>query len=538
MEYTQRIMCEYSSYEKDEDDEDRDITLINFKKLMRTKKCVIFPNQEEIANKVVHAFSQRHIISVLVVAKTQSGKTGSMAATIKKLAESSDIIIPINNIFIVTGLSSCEWREQTMERFPKNMNDNILHRDGLMDTFVERIKYKKNILIIMDEIQIAAKTKQTVYNAFASAGLLDKQYLYTHDIKILEYSATPDGSIYDLDKWSSSSCRILADGGDGYVGANDMLRLGRVFQYKDLWGYNKVTGEIDPAVYDNISEIETLISERYPRPLYHIIRAHVTQGTSENITMENFKQIFDKDHFDFITYDGESGIKDINIILSRRPLKHTFIFIKEMLRCAKTICKKFKGISYERYSTEPHDSTIIQGLVGRDTGYDSNSISICFTNIESIEKYERLWDSGFLDKSIKWQSKTTKFSKRKGLSTGKTKTFNDPTHYGAKSEEKAQEIMPEIKRFSTQSLLKEYYEKNNEEHIGGGKRGPNDRKIKPDGLFYEATLRSTTKVFEESEILANCKWGLNDASKYRVYPCYRNTTDPSTLVWLLIYYKL
>ena len=53
MEYTQRIMCEYSSYEKDEHDEDRDITLINFKKLTRTKKCIIFPNQEEIANKVV-----------------------------------------------------------------------------------------------------------------------------------------------------------------------------------------------------------------------------------------------------------------------------------------------------------------------------------------------------------------------------------------------------------------------------------------------------------------------------------------------------
>ena len=52
----------------------------------------------------------------MVVAKTQSGKTGSMCATIKQYLEDSSNLIPIENIYIITGLSSCEWKEQTKER--------------------------------------------------------------------------------------------------------------------------------------------------------------------------------------------------------------------------------------------------------------------------------------------------------------------------------------------------------------------------------------------------------------------------------------
>ena len=63
------------------------------------------------------------------------------------------------------------------------------------------------------------------------------------------------------------------------------------------------------------------------------------------------------------------------------------------MRCSKTIEKKtYIGILYERHSKNPFDSTIIQGLVGRNTGYNVNDESICFTNIESIIKYKNLYD--------------------------------------------------------------------------------------------------------------------------------------------------
>jgi hypothetical protein len=56
-----------------------------------------------------------------------------------------------------------------------------------------------------------------------NAGLLNVSKLYEHDIKILEYTATPDGTIYDLMKWNDASTKILADVGDGYLSAYDLL---------------------------------------------------------------------------------------------------------------------------------------------------------------------------------------------------------------------------------------------------------------------------------------------------------------------------
>ena len=87
-------------------------------------------------------------------------------------------------------------------------------------------------------------------------------------------------------------------------------------------------------------------------------------------------------------------------ILSTKPSVHTFIFIKETLRCAKTIDKTYVGVLYERASRRVSDSSIIQGLAGRATGYHNFPL-IIFTNIPSVERYRLLWDNKF-DPSVKW----------------------------------------------------------------------------------------------------------------------------------------
>ena len=130
-----------------------------------------------------------------------------------------------------------------------------------------------------------------------------------------------------------------------------------------------------------------------------------------------------------------------------------------MLRCAKTLKKNFIGILYDRHSKNPDDATIIQGLIGRDTGYDNNGISICYTNINSIEKYEELWNSNFEDTTIKWNSKTTKYTN--GILSSKN-TFNDPKDYdgfSVESDESDKRKEPVIKKFKTQEEAKEYYNK-------------------------------------------------------------------------------
>ena len=96
-------------------------------------------------------------------------------------------------------------------------------------------------------------------------------------------------------------------------------------------------------------------------------------------------------------------------MLKIAPTQHTIIFYCEILRCAKTQHKTYIGISYERYNYKANDSSIIQGAVGRLTGYDDNGISICYTNIESINNYEKLLDNNMNYTDVVWNTNTTKY---------------------------------------------------------------------------------------------------------------------------------
>jgi len=530
---TKRVRCDYNLSEQNIMKLRKQNILNEIEILKITGKSVIFESQEIIACKVVTSFKNRTNINTMVISKTQSGKTGSMCASIKQYLEDTNNLIPIENIYIITGLSSCEWKEQTKERMPESIQARVFHRCELPNTFVDEIKDKKNILIIMDEIQVAAKKGQTIYNTFKNAGLLSKSKLYENDIKILEYTATPDGTLYDLMKWNEASCKILADVGDGYISSFDLLEMKRVKQYKELYGYNKETGKVDKKVFENIQEIKNDI-DNYINPLYHVIRTK--NGTGQDVTIQNFKQIFNTDTCDFIKYDRESEIEDINKLLEIKPERHTFIFIKEMLRCAKTLKKKYIGILYDRYCNNPDDATIIQGLVGRNTGYDNNSISICYTNINSIERYEELWNSKFEDNTIMWNSKTTKYTN--GILSGKN-TFNDPKDYDGFSvaSDKSEELKePVINKFKTQKEAKEYYKNKLKTNMKG--RGPNTRKPDENG-FYLSTIgkgNNRNRVRTTEEIYEVRKWSLNETHHYTFHPCYEDVNNKHTLQWWLIHY--
>jgi hypothetical protein len=527
---TKRILCDYTLLEQDIMKLRKQNILNELEILKLTKKSNIFENQEIIASKVCSSFKNRKIINIMVISKTQSGKTGSMCATIKQYLEDTNNLIPIENIYIITGLSSCEWKEQTKERMPISIQSRVFHRCELPNTFVDEIKDKKNILIIMDEIQVAAKKDQTIYKTFKKAKILDKQKLYENDIKILEYTATPDGTIYDLMEWKDASDKILGDVGDGYISSYNLLQLGRVKQYKELCLYDKETNVTDEIIFENIKEIKKDI-DKYNTFRYHIIRTK--NGLEQNLTIQNFKNIFNDTDYEFKTYDKESEIEDINKTLIISPKKHTFIFIKEMLRCAKTLKKKFIGILYDRYSKNPDDTTIIQGLVGRDTGYDNNGSSICYTNINSIERYEQLWQSNFEDKNIEWNSKTTKYTK--GILSGRY-TFNDPRGYSGfsvASDENDETTEPIIKKFKTQEEAKEYFNKELKEKMGG--RGPNKHPGPNENGFYLDTnvkrILSTTELYNKRN-----DWLKNQKNPYRLRPCYQDINNNDTLQWWFIHY--
>ena len=536
-ELTKRIRNRYSL--KDQKIyELESLCILHYIDVMNIKgQLVLYDNQDECAEEVSLAFRDRKIVNIMVTAQTQSGKTGTMIALIKHYLSAHSNILPIENIYIITGHSSVEWIEQTKARIPEPLHKRVFHRDDLTRKFVKDIMGKKNVLVIIDEIQIAAKEHQTLYKVFAETGFYNKQYLLQNDVKIVEFTATPDGTIYDLMRWGENATKIQMDPGVGYTSSKDLLDQGRVLQYQDLYCGNKDkrTGQIiinEEQLLENMTSLREVILS-YDTPMYHIIRTGV--GIKSQLTIENFKRHFPEylNDTNVITYDKESDVKDINIILNIPPKSHTFIFLKEKLRCAKTLCKTFIGVAYERYTRSGvDDAVIIQGLVGRLTGYDDNGRSICFTNVESIVKYGHLWDSKFEDTSVKWHSKTTKRVKKILRSRG---TYNNPKFIDGMdvSNEESEELEPVIHKFNSFEEAKNFVK-----YTLGNARGPMNpwrRNTNSDG-FLECKMRRTRKVWSVAEMYTQRKCNIKNGAGYGFRYCYRDVTDKDTLEFWIIYY--
>jgi hypothetical protein len=493
----------------------------------------IHPNQESCSIEVVNAFSDRHIINVLVVALTQSGKTGAMLAVIKNYIQDINTCIPVENIYIITALSSKDWVEQTRNRMPEHIQRRVHHRDRLDDKFIQEVSGKQNVLVLIDEIQVAARPEQTMYRTFQRLGFYDKQYLLDNDIKIVEFSATPDGTVYDIMNWGENAYKTRMHPGIGYIGCHDLLIADRVKQFRNLYCGNR-SGDIDQKIADeNIGEVKIIV-RRYDNPKYHIIRT--PSGKTEAV-IENFRRVFGR-RITYRVYDRESDVKDINDVLQYAPVKHTFIFIKEMLRCSKTLCKKHLGVVYERHVQKPDDAVIIQGLVGRGTGYDDNGESVYFTNISSIERYHTLFESNFEDREVVWKSKTTK--KIRGMLESRG-TFNNPDlvdglsiSSGGSTSSGGSENSHVVMRFNTYDEMVAFYNSDLKPSILG--RGPQRKyHMSECGKFYMNYIRGEWKVMGCEEVERNAHWGISTKRRTRYHVCYRDITNPETLQHWLIY---
>ena len=346
----------------------------------------MFPNQIQFGKDIANAFLIPGIFTILAVALTQSGKTGSM--------ESVRLHVPHEHFFLITGLSSVEWMLQTQSRFPTELRDSIFHRNQL-HSFVQKVKGLTNVLIVIDETQIAFKPGQTIHKSFLDAGLMDIQQLMDKQVRIVHFTATPTNT--DQFLASPFSKVVFMTQHPDYVSAFDLFQQGRILEYKDLTGtldhldYSQVSWkdlssfvEVDPRVFDHLAELKSEI-DRFPQPRYHIIRT--SHSFFHDVTILNFRKVFPGAMF--------MSDMDLDQVLAVKPVRHTFLFIKEKLRCAKTLHKDHLGVLYERVTRKPVLNTILQGLVGRLTGYHSNTDALVFSNPRLVLEYHRRWLSQF-----------------------------------------------------------------------------------------------------------------------------------------------
>ena len=484
--------------------------------------------QKEIATDVVILFDTfLKLLFVMIVAPTQSGKTGTYCNIFRQFVESG---VPVNNLFCITGKSDISLKQQTQNRLPEMLKKNVFHGPDLTTRFVKSIEGKKDCVIILDECQCASGQNNSVLKALKKAGLSDKAELYRRNIRIVLVSATPNGTLYDIQKWGEETYKIIRGiPGDDYTSCIDLLAKARVFEALNL------------LERENIIELGNRIikyDENRNDPLYHITRAYtgVKFYKMKDLFIECFGNLFE-----YINYTHEKNTKDINDILSVRPNKHTIIFIKEKLRCGKSLVKTHVGVMYDRPATFTDDSVVIQGLMGRATGYNDNGKTIIYCNIQSLINYVPLIESGdFSPEYTDWNSSSTEII---GNTIHGKQTFADPAHYKgtgvlaapkAKREPKTDALYIIVSSFKE---LKDCYIAFNDYKYGAGhkKKGPNAMKKTPEGFHLGTIRKNSNVVLSLNQVLREKNNALNEKSPCRFKPCYRNVKDPNTAVFVFIH---
>jgi hypothetical protein len=336
----------------------------------------VFDNQFQFGKTIAQRFSDNISLRYLLAfALTQSGKTGSMLSVIHHFLNDPSLSTSLDNVFIITGISSKDWVSQTKLRFPESLHKHIYHRNNLIQFFID-IESKKDALVILDEVHIASKTKQSLASIFNLLHFNDSDFIFRNSIRFVFFTATPNNISFFHDNPNADIVKMIPP--NDYTSIFDLLRNDQILPFKDL------------TDMDNVIELKHFILSKFNSPRFHIIRTHsnsIHNNFKQNRTIFLFKKLWGN-HANFILDDLSF---DFNSILSSPPSKHTFIFIKERLRCAKTILKLHVGVLYERISNSPKIDSIIQGLAGRATGYDAHSSLYVFSHLPSILLYSDLW---------------------------------------------------------------------------------------------------------------------------------------------------
>lgn len=378
-----------------------------------------FNNQKQFAQQITHQYlTNNQLIHTLAIAPTQSGKTGSMLATIYQFINDTRLNLPLQNIFIFTAHSSKEWLTQTKQRFPEALHYNIMHRNNYKK-LIPLLANLSNVLIIIDELQIAVSPNKTIHKLFTDIGIYDISHALRNNIKILSFTATPNFIPQQLNLWGPHSTTIYMQVPDTYISHRSLYAQNRILQAKPLHCPNQPINDtnVPTDILTNIFQIFKHIS--YNKPVYHIIRTPRASGHHKVIS--NFKFALNSIKSDpSIAPLFASFIQNIQTeallvsepnlakklktdsyldnLLIHAPKHHTFVFIMDKLRCAKTITHDNVGVLYDRYTSSTsirHADSVVQGLAGRLTGYHNNTHSVCFTSVHHILYYNDTFASHF-----------------------------------------------------------------------------------------------------------------------------------------------
>jgi hypothetical protein len=503
-------------------------------------KELYYGNQEATAMVVARVvLEETEVVFQLVTGMPQTGKTGCMIAIVEMTMTMAGCDTKINpdNIFVITGLSSTDWREQTKERMPNTLLPNVYHR-GEMKKLKAKLRGLSDVLILIDEVHIASKENMTIDGMLREIGVKDITVLREKNINIIQFSATPNRILDDLKLWGAMARHVVMQPGAGYRGVNELLSSGRVYDAKDLFISDDPTASMSPTdrerrhtaikpAKDAIRELKERIGSCYIEPKYHIIR--LPTGAKFDTVRGRFLAEFGNTGFEHVTCTSTSDETEVQSLIEHPPAKHTIVYIKEHLRCAVTLSpKKNLGILYDRPSK--NDDVMVQGLAGRTFGYEACDDVIVYTSIDSLKNYQKVWETGFGDLSaMTYQGSRSRKNKKTLIHPA---TFAGHSVVIAENQQHPVIDQGSYRVYTTYSEVQEAARK-----MGYDARGVKPPKAMEDGFVW-TSLNAKRCIAGLSEAISKVPtaYGTNKGkTTWRTYyPCYEDTHDASTLRFVFI----
>jgi hypothetical protein len=385
-----------------------------------------YDNTMQFSTEITDGFLKDKLDAILFIAPTQFGKTATVFWTAFHLMTHPDPkhFIPFPHVFLISGLNSNSWKEQTQQRVLPCMRENVWHNKDLgnienIGKLKDCILSKHNVLIIIDEVHVGSKISNVIFKTFleihpeshmrdiSQIELFD--FLFENQVKFIFVSATPDAVKECLvGNWSSEKFReIIAcpESAKTYTWHKHYMDAGRVH---DSFRLDAIT----PSGKPFHDELANRIS-KYDTPLYHMIRFPMETKNAEVEKLSDLLKLsIAKYNIDatIVLWDAKHGMhtisKELGILhsstpedlLFTKPHKHVIFILKELFRVAQTMPINNVGILVDRFTNIPNDSTLSQSLIGRASGHNKHQfldqIEI-YTNVDAVKKYVKLWESGF-----------------------------------------------------------------------------------------------------------------------------------------------
>ena len=375
----------------------------------------IYPNQIEDANTIVEKFYKNNRRVISIQKKTKVGADGLMIEIAKLLTTHIDdnFIIDVDKVRIITGMSNAEWEKDMIEKAPNCFKKKIFHHGKLSRADLSNMK---NGLIIIDEIDTGDKEFQVLHTTLKEAGVLDVEYMKSHNNRFVFISATMIKELYDLYRWGDLHELYKMTIPVAYIGHKDFLEMGIVKEFYSLTDTVNAEKWVQEDILDMYGDE---------------CRVHIVRVTAKSVNIVQNACIRKGIMFRNHTSDDRLSDDEIKEFFKDPLINHIVLGVKGFFRRANLIPNRWKlriGATHEFYTKRVDNNVQIQGLTGRMTGYWRNNIINGHktgphrTSIKAINEYEKTYDDPFGTNSYQ----TAGFKMKKG------KCIADPTMLSTK----------------------------------------------------------------------------------------------------------